>query len=124
MGMTHQQIMRLVNEYIDRVHTAFHGYLGILCQEANISYEKGSSITAIFKNLRKMHPVFLEKMNNSEENRNIINAFTSIIDVMNSLKNNKSLAHPNADLLSDAEAVLCIDAAMTCLKYFVAITKP
>ena len=41
---------------LDRVHTAFHGYLKAVCQEANLAFGSDPSITELFKVLRKNHP--------------------------------------------------------------------
>ncbi len=39
------------------------------------------------------------------------------MDVLNPIRNSASMAHPNADLLEDPEAMLVINAARTILHY-------
>jgi hypothetical protein len=41
---------------IDRIHTAFHGYLTALCDEAGLAYGEDASITELFKLVRTAHP--------------------------------------------------------------------
>jgi len=41
---------------IDRVHTALHGHLRYLCDEAAISYERTDTMVALLKKLRQAHP--------------------------------------------------------------------
>src|SRR5262249_18023589 len=41
---------------LDRVHTAFHGYLQTVCEEANLTFTPDSSITFLFQLIRKDHP--------------------------------------------------------------------
>src|SRR5690348_14559835 len=41
---------------VDRVHTALHGHLIALCEEASIAVDGGASTVAILKRLRAEHP--------------------------------------------------------------------
>lgn len=41
---------------VDRLHTALHGYLRSLCNDAGIAVQEGAPITALFKQLRSEHP--------------------------------------------------------------------
>lgn len=41
----------------------------------------------------------------------------TILDALNPIRNSASVAHPNLDLLSEADAMLAINAARTILHY-------
>jgi hypothetical protein len=102
---------------LDRVHTAFHGYLMALCDDAGISYSPEPKMTELFKNLRLDHPKLQASGPRARELTQIMNAFASVVDVVNTLRNKASVAHPNAHLLEDPEAGLVINATRTLLHY-------
>ena len=41
---------------VDRVHTALHGHLRFLCDEAHIAYEREDTMVGLLKKLRQDHP--------------------------------------------------------------------
>lgn len=101
---------------VDRMHTAFHGYLKTVCDKYSIAYSKDPSITElyklIYKNILKInntakHPVEIE---------NILRAHASTINAINTLRNHASMAHVN-DLLGTDEATLVINTVRTLLHY-------
>jgi len=47
----------------------------------------------------------------------ILNAFSTIMDTLNTMRNHSSLAHPNSVLLDDSEALLAINATRTIFHY-------
>lgn len=98
---------------VDRVHTALHGYLREACSQAGISYTKDDGITRLFKLLRNGHP----SLQTATDVERILNAFGSIMDTLNTLRNNSSLAHPTSALLDDSEAMLAINATRTIFHY-------
>ena len=102
---------------VDRVHTALHGYFYEQCENAGIAVGDNSKITDIYKTLRKFHP----KMSNigawSEDVDRILKSFAAVLDTLNHLRNNASVAHPNEELLSAAEAELVFNASRTILHY-------
>ena len=102
---------------LDRAHTAFHGYLMALCDDVGISYSPDPKMTELFKRLRQEHPKLQPVGPRAAELTQIINAFASVVDVVNTLRNKASVAHPNAHLLENAEAALVINATRTLLHY-------
>lgn len=102
---------------VDRVHTALHGYLRVVLDQAAIPYEKDTPITKLFKLLRENHPDLKSMGTRSEEIWHIINTTASIVQSLNVLRNNASIAHANEALLEPAEAMLSINAARTLLHY-------
>jgi hypothetical protein len=43
---------------VDRIHTALHGYLLAVCDDAGIHHPSDASTTALFRLLREQHPAF------------------------------------------------------------------
>lgn len=102
---------------VDRVHTALHGYLRVVCDEAGITYASDSSLTALFKLLREGHPVFQDPGPRAREITQILRSSSAIMDALNPVRNTASVAHPNEDLLPAEEAMLVINIARTLLHY-------
>jgi len=101
---------------IDRVHTAFHGFLKAVCDESGIQYPRNSSITELFKLIRKNHPKFQESQPNNYIQK-VTGSMAAIIDALNPLRNEASIAHPNEKLLLEPEAMLMINVVRTLLHY-------
>jgi len=102
---------------LDRVHTAFHGYLKVLCQTAGLAVGEDPSITELFKILRREHPAFQTTVSGGAEAQRILGAMAAIVDSLNPLRNHRSLAHPTEDLLEEPEAMLAVNAVRTLLHY-------
>lgn len=105
---------------VDRVHTAFHGYLLVLCAEAGVTVSSDLSTTQLFKLLRAQHPSIAAGFSSDEPNR-IVNSLANIVDALNPIRNKSSLAHPNSSLLSEAEAMLVINTVRTLFHYLNAV---
>lgn len=99
---------------VDRAHTAVHGYLWQISSDAQIKAPDDASITQLFKRLRAEHPRL--KGANDEVGR-ILSSLASIVDSANTIRNRSSLAHPNEQLLADAEAMVVINSLRTLLHY-------
>src|SRR5689334_8931652 len=102
---------------VDRVHTALHGYLHAACERLALNPAPGDSLTTLFKVLRTNHPSFKEAGPRPQDITTICKAMSSILDALNPLRNQTSVAHPNANLLEEPEAMLVINSARTILHY-------
>lgn len=102
---------------IDRVHTALHGYLHSQCEDSDIKVEDSAKITELYKALRKSHPNLSGMSTWSEDIDRVLKSFATVLDTLNHLRNNASVAHPNESLLSEAEAELMFNASRTILHY-------
>lgn len=102
---------------VDRVHTALHGYLMAVCDDARITYAKDSSILGLFKLLKAEHPALADLGAHQESVVQVLRSLGSVMDALNPARNHGSVAHPNRELLDDVEAVLFINAARTVLQY-------
>lgn len=102
---------------VDRVHTALHGYLLLVCDEAGIPHGSDPTLTALYTLVRSQHPALTVSASHADEIARILKAFTVILDALNMLRNRASVAHPNPVLLAPDEALLAINAARTLLHY-------
>ena len=108
---------------VDRIHTAFHGYLRAVCTKNGITMSEDAGITQLFKTIRKQHPNFVEQGPRTCDIERIIYSMATIIDSLNPLRNQATLAHPNNEILEEAEAMLVINAVRTLLHYLNAKMK-
>jgi hypothetical protein len=104
---------------LDRVHTMLHGYLIQLCVEAELldRTDEHPSLTAIFKRLREKHPKFKYNGPRISEVGSALKASSSIIEAINTLRNNASVAHPNEEVVPEPEAMYLINLAKSLLHY-------
>jgi len=63
------------------------------------------------------HPAFAASGHRAQDTTSIVRALSSILDSLNPIRNNASVAHPNEKLLEQPEAMLVINAARTILHY-------
>jgi hypothetical protein len=102
---------------VDRVHTALHGYLRAVCDQAKIAYTRDAAMTALFNLLREQHRAFSDLGPRAQDITRVMRAMSSIMDALNPIRNSASVAHPNTELLDAPEAALAINAAKTILHY-------
>lgn len=102
---------------VDRLHTALHGYLKAVCDDAGIIYTRDTNMNGLFKMIREQHPAFADLGPRAQDITTIMRAMASIMDAMNPIRNMASVAHPNEELLESPEALLVINSARTILHY-------
>lgn len=102
---------------LDRVHTTLHGYLETVCNENGIPYDRGSSITELFRILKQSHPSLNNLGVHQAHIVQVLRSLNSVVDALNPARNRGSLAHPNEILLDNHEATLFINATRTILQY-------
>lgn len=102
---------------VDRVHTAFHAYLKAVCVREHISSSSDPSITELFKLIRKQHPSFSQGGVQAHHVDRVLQSLAQIVDALNPLRNQASMAHPVPALLNDAEAMLVINVVRTLLHF-------
>jgi hypothetical protein len=102
----------------DRVHTALHGYLRQLCDQANLEPRGDKpSLGSYWTLLRMHHPAFTADGPRAGDIDKVQKALGAVVDALMPLRNQASLAHANDDLLAQPEAMLAINAAHTVLNY-------
>jgi abortive infection Abi-like protein len=102
---------------LDRIHTTVHGYLLAVCDMASIAHNNEANITTLFALLRQHHPRLQPIGPRADDVTKILRALAQIIDVLNPMRNQASLAHPNPELLGEDEAWLVINAARSFMHY-------
>lgn len=102
---------------VDRLHTALHGYLRAVCESESILYDQSDSMNRLFRLIRQHHPKLQNLGPRAQEIERILQSFANIMDALNPIRNNASIAHPNATLLDGNEAILVINTARTLLHY-------
>lgn len=99
---------------VDRVHTVFHGYLKQVCNEASIMYKEEATLNQLMNLLKTNHPALITRNDNADQ---IFKSMANVLDKLNPLRNNSSLAHSNLVLLEPDEAMLVINTVNTLLAY-------
>jgi hypothetical protein len=102
---------------VDRLHTAFHGYLRAVCDQSGIRAEEDAGLTQLFKLIREQHPAFIIGGPRAGDIDRIVKAMATILDSLNPVRNKATLAHPNESVLEEAEAMLVINGVRTLLHY-------
>jgi hypothetical protein len=102
---------------IDRLHTALHGYLRSACARSGLQTPDNSSLTTVFKILRTQHPAIALLGTQDSEIGRIFLSFATVLDSLNTLRNQASVAHPNEFLLEADEAELVVNAVRTVFNY-------
>lgn len=98
---------------VDRIHTALHGHVLALCEAAGLTVDRETTTNRALKLLRQSHPALAVSGPRAEDITRILGAMATVLDSLNPIRNNASVAHPNAELLDDPEAHLTINAART-----------
>jgi len=101
---------------VDRIHTALHGYLRTLCDEAAIGYDQGYSPQRLLKVLHQNHPQ-LRDVPAADAISKVLTSLGNAVDAINTIRNTASLAHANEELIDEPEAVLVINSVRTLLHY-------
>lgn len=109
---------------VDRAHTALHGYLRDLLDDGGIEFPSDAGITQLFKIARRSHPALQAPSWDQAGGDRILRSLASVIDTLNTMRNRRSVAHPNSELLDDADALLAVNGARTILAYVSAKCDP
>lgn len=104
---------------VDRLHTALHGYIRLLAANAGSDALPGVTVTRLFKELRTRHHAF-RCLDADEDASRMLSGLATVIDSLNSMRNNASVAHPNQVLLGEDEAHLAVNATRTLFHYLFA----
>ena len=102
---------------VDRVHTAFHGYLKAVATKATIAFPEDSNVTDLFKLLRAKHPALVVPEPRAADIDRVFKSMAAIVDALNPVRNRASGAHPNELVLGEPEAMLIINSVNTLLHY-------
>lgn len=99
---------------VDRMHTVLHGYLKQVCRDADIEYNTEDTINQLLNKLKLKHPDLVIKNDNADK---ILKNLANVLDKVNPLRNNSTLAHANDVLLEEDEAMFVINTINTVLSF-------
>jgi hypothetical protein len=108
---------------VDRLHTAFHGYLFAVARKAELTVSEDANVTELFRIIRERHPGLQQQGARQADIDKAGRALAKVVDTLNPVRNNASVAHPNDSLLDEPEAMLVINAVKTLLHYLDARTR-
>lgn len=93
---------------VDRVHTAFHGYLRTLLTDHSVSYGADDGLPALFTKLHGYYGNTIQPADVANRVKGILRSAGGMINAVNELRNNNTIAHPNGQLIQAREAQLVI----------------
>jgi hypothetical protein len=102
---------------VDRMHTAFAGFLEGIAAERKVETGKDAPTTKVFKLLRLACPELRPARQHGEQIERVLNSLASVMDALNPLRNHGTLAHANEHLIEAAEAMLYVNAVKTLMHY-------
>jgi len=102
---------------VDRIHTAMHGYLIAACDTETIEHTENATCNTLLKLLRKHHSKLQNLGHREQDIEQLLNSSAAILNVLNPLRNQASVAHPNKQLLGKDEAMLVINISRSLLHY-------
>lgn len=104
---------------VDRIHTALHGHLRMLCRNAGLVAEDENEVTilSLWRKLEAAHPAFQGDIAHKDHTAKFLRGMATAFDALNPVRNSGSIAHPNDLLLGEPEARLMIDFGYSFLNY-------
>lgn len=75
---------------VDRVHTALHGHLHALCEEADIPAPATATLQSLLHALRSAHPRLAPSGPRADDVSRVLYAMGTIVDALNPLRNRAS----------------------------------
>ncbi|MCL8601605.1 abortive infection family protein [Proteus mirabilis] len=104
----------------DRIHTALHATLKIMCDKNGIARNNASGVHELLPLINN----HLKAQGDSERNNlvfGMLRSANAILDKANQLRNHHSNAHPNDGLLNDADAYFAINLIRSIMSYLDAL---
>ena len=108
---------------VDRVHTAFHGYLEQVMTEHHIEFSENDGLSALYNKLHSCYGEQIRPPEVAERVKKIMRSANGMIDAINEIRNKNSIAHPNEKLIQEREAKLVIRLLNTIVDYIEDVEK-
>lgn len=102
---------------VDRVHTAFHGYLRQLLLDHGVAYGKDDGLPALFTRLHGFYGDSIQPTDVGDRVKSILRSAGGMVNAVNELRNNNTIAHPNGHLIQKREAQLVIRMVYAIVDY-------
>lgn len=107
---------------VDRIHTAFHGYLRALLSDHGVPFDS-EDIPALFSKLHNFYGNTIQPPDVAERIKKILRSGGGMITAINELRNNNTVVHPNDNLINKREAELVIRLVNAITDYVESIEK-
>lgn len=91
---------------VDRIHTAIHGYLRSLLQTHCVDFKEEDTISALFNKLFTCYETEIKPEEVASRIKNILRSAGGMINAINEIRNNNTIAHPKTQLIQVREAKL------------------
>lgn len=102
---------------VDRIHTAFHGYLRQLLIEHDIACGTGEGLPVLYSKLHGQYSRVIQPSEIGERVKSILRSGSGMINTINELRNNNTIVHPNGHLIQKREAKLVIRLVNAIMDY-------
>ena len=93
---------------VDRIHTAFHGYLRQILDRRQIEYQSDDSLPSLYAKLHSHYRTAIQPPDVADKIKDIIRSGGSMVTKVNELRNKNTVAHANTQLIQKREAELVI----------------
>lgn len=106
---------------MDRIHTAFHGYLRALLDYHGVVYQSGDSLPSLYSQLHTCYEASIQPTDVAARVKTILRSAGGMVQTVNELRNNNTIAHPNEQLINKREAQLVIRLVNAVVDYIEAV---
>lgn len=93
---------------VDRVHTVLHGYIFQLLETRGITANTEDGLPSLFSKLYTAYENNIKPAEVGTRIKAILRSASGMINAVNELRNNNTVAHPNGQLIQKREAQLVI----------------
>lgn len=93
---------------VDRIHTAFQGYLRQILDRHQIAYKSDDTLPSLYAKLHSYYESAIQPPDVAGRIRDIIRSGSNMVIKINELRNNNTVAHANTQLIQKREAELVI----------------
>lgn len=108
---------------LDRIHTAFHGYLRQLLTDYEVSYVESDSLPQLYAKLHSFYGNQIQPLEVGNLVKTAMRSATGMVSVLNDARNRHTVVHPNAALIKRREAKLVIQMIKVMVDYIEEIEK-
>ena len=108
---------------VDRLHTAFQGHLRSLVKKHGGDCLNDDNLSALYSKLHYYYADTIQPPDMAERIKKILRSGSSIVSMVNEIRNNNTIAHPNEQLIQKREAELVIHIVRAMVNYIDGIER-
>lgn len=108
---------------VDRVHTAFHGYLRKLLTDHQIPFAREDTLSILYNKLHDFYGKTIQPPDVAEKIKKIMRSGMGMVNAINELRNQNTIAHPNGALIQKREAQLVIRLVNAMVDYIESVEQ-